>query len=77
MNHDGEPAFPAEHLDQGSQTLRDWFAGMALTGIMATAPAEVQFLGKDVAELAYNLADAMIAEKEQREREADQYGNQT
>ena len=67
---DGGPAFPTEHLETSYESqpymphpgmsLRDWFAGMALPGIMATAPIG----GKDAAILAYHLADAMLAEKE-------------
>ena len=81
MIKDGGPAFPTEHLETGYEvqpyvphpgmTLRDWFAGMALTGIMATAPERAQFQSKEVARLAYVLADAMLEEKQRREKEVN------
>ena len=71
---DGEPAFPTEHLETGYEvqpymphpgmSLRDWFAGMALIGIMLQTKAEAQLLTS----LAYDIAEAMLAEKERRER---------
>lgn len=47
-------------------SLRDWFAGQALAGIMATSswdhrPANSE--QKDIAEDCYALADAMLAER--------------
>lgn len=54
--------------DPTGMTLRDWFAGQAL-GIMNTAldqgywsPGENP--NKEIAEAAYQIADAMIAERE-------------
>jgi hypothetical protein len=58
---DGGPAFPIAETDKihGSfgMTLRDWFAGQALAGIMATNP---QSKDECLAGVAYNLADAML-----------------
>lgn len=57
---DGGPAFPG---DGGSifcgMSLRDWFAGQALTG-MAKEYAKDRALATDLAEYAYLLADAML-----------------
>ena len=79
MIKDGGPAFPTEHLETGYETqpymphsgmsLRDWFAGMALCGIMSTVPINAPFRSKEVARVAYRLANAMLAEKEQRKKE--------
>lgn len=60
----GGPAWPVAHdgfYKQG-MTLRDWFAGQALIGILSghEDPTETAFC----AELAYKLADAMIAERD-------------
>ena len=67
----GGPAFPrpTSHLpnvetswSQTGMTLRDWFAGQALSGMTANsavAPAS----SEDWAHGAYELADAMIAER--------------
>ena len=63
---DGGPAFPSpsvQHVDLRGMSLRDWFAGQALAGLLAseggsdcgfyTAPA--------AAARAYDIADAMLA----------------
>ena len=43
-------------------TLRDWFAGHALRGILEFPSRGGQYSPKDAASLAYEMADAMIAE---------------
>ena len=73
--NDGGPAFPctdAKGFTSEGMSLRDYFAGQALAGILADperhgfneSHAECEFL---VAEDAYILADAMIVLRE-RER---------
>ena len=72
---DGGPAFPAQpiykfpdgavvSLDQGGMTLRDYFAGQALAAmpdvILTGEPDSV------VAKVSYKLADAMLAEREEK-----------
>lgn len=66
--NDGGPAFPkpldpypnAQGMESGTHgmSLRDWFAGQALAGMLADqtfdAPAEM------MAESSYRIADAMI-----------------
>ncbi len=44
-------------------TLRDWFAGQALVGILADG-AMVRKPPSDIAKMAYVFADAMLAERE-------------
>lgn len=52
---DGEPAFPAEAvLHNKGMTLRDWFAGQALAGMVPDT-------ARNKAEAAYIIADAMLA----------------
>ena len=68
----GGPAFPVTdsrhpngHIEYGSNgmTLRDWFAGQALTGLLAGSNASSKSLYvKD----AYALADAMLAVRERK-----------
>lgn len=58
----GGPAFPAMAKDM---SLRDWFAGQALAGILAD-PEVVGEL-KPSAEFAYKMADAMLAEREAKQ----------
>lgn len=67
---DGGPAFPCIWPETVTHThgmtLRQWFAGMALTGILSSPQDRFkQWQGKDIdenqiASAAYILADAMI-----------------
>ena len=71
MKDDGGPAFPTENERQTGEnsyhyagmTLRDWFAGQAVAGILARGlPVEIE--GRShipIPEAAYIIADAMIA----------------
>lgn len=60
---DGGPAFPVPWDNKGTgMTLRDWFAGQALAGLLANAnqePWEVE-----VTKQAYDFADAMLAARD-------------
>ena len=62
----GGPAFPQkEPLTNGhpGMTLRDYFAGQALQGVLSSlAPGEWMNYG-DASEHAYHFADAMIQER--------------
>lgn len=51
--------------NQGGMTLLDWFAGQALTGILADS--ESQGEPEDFSAAAYNIAESMLAEKARRE----------
>lgn len=81
--NDGGPAFPAtspvvDHVKYGElfgMSLRDWFAGMAMQGI-ASIPSTSQYDYKSqpldkYASLAYQYADAMLAERNKGERGAN------
>lgn len=66
---DGGPAFPRDNGKIGGtegMSLRDWFAGQALAGLMAdpglrpTSLNEVQHMAKRL----YQMADAMLAARE-------------
>ena len=63
LNHGG-PAFPAqanrEHYR--GMTLRDWFAGQAMSGYCINAETSMQEF-RDIARDAYQQADAMLAER--------------
>lgn len=71
---DGGPAFPqgvAEILGRGAtsdefgfpgMSLRDWFAGQALIGLLA-CPDIILGGPKDYASRAFEHADAMLAER--------------
>ena len=65
---DGGPAFPSTH-DRGTSyigmTLRDWFAGQALAGVLPReditgTEARLQHVKGAIAHLAYAYADAML-----------------
>ena len=62
--HDGGPAFPQPIARPSANihgmTLRDWFAGQALAGILSNPNIENAFFNVD-AGLAYDAADAMLA----------------
>lgn len=73
---DGGPAFPVLEMTHGGgikqrcenpgMSLRDWFAGMALQGLLARAfnnPAEL------MAGWAYQFADDMLTERERKNEE--------
>lgn len=68
---DGGPAFPVygspKYGDRNGMSLRDWFAGQALPGVIA-APVGARnpkvseaAYSEEIARLAYVVADAMIA----------------
>ena len=70
---DGGPAFPLtpEMMSIGQcsddvqgMSLRDWFAGQALSGITSDPEWQPAQYGKAVAKFCYELADAMLEEKQ-------------
>jgi len=72
---DGGPAFPtnAGHFTNGAtpgMTLRDWFAGQALTRVNIVLndckSVKGHIIYETVAEASYLVADAMLKAREQR-----------
>jgi len=68
----GGPAFPAHHFDlaegEHGMTLRDWFAGKAMQGMLANPKLQEQILkaGQSwIEESAWAVADAMLKAREQ------------
>lgn len=67
---DGGPAFPQSETSSGNSfrneygdggmSLRDWFAGQALKGMLTDPKAADDFSNDDFARNAYWYADAMI-----------------
>lgn len=49
-------------LIQDGMSLRDWFAGQALAGMLADHTFDVD--GPTIAETAYGFANAMLAERQ-------------
>jgi len=76
-HNDGGPASPAPHITTQGMTLRDWFAGQALSGIRELqgnwVPDNDQENGiakrraEWAAEAAYRYADAMLKERDLHE----------
>ena len=71
MIQDGGYAFPAATCGdwQNGMTLRDWFAGQALQGILAApSPLADQAWKSDAiaAEWSYKLADAMLEARKEK-----------
>ena len=67
---DGRPAFPrageGEHIlvDESGMTLRQWYAGQALSGLLAHHGGAGQFI---TIREAVVFADALIAELDKKE----------
>ena len=74
---DGGPAFPfternadgwlreSYYYGHEGMTLRDWFAGQALMGLMASRnPTSPRFHPSDDAQYVHAVADAMLAARE-------------
>jgi len=65
----GGPAFPGLHpskechYQDSGMTLRDYFAAKAMQGLLATGKSD--YLDEHVALDAYNLADAMLKQREE------------
>lgn len=73
--NDGGPAFP-QHVwttnpevlermkNQGGMTLRDWFAGQALVGLIACEDSKPQTV-QEYAEFSFMIADTMLKRRQQ------------
>ena len=74
--NDGGPAFPVEEKNDDGTTyhtnmgmsLRDWFAGQALMGLVLFHGNQgaVEQCDPDLASWSYSMADAMLREREKR-----------
>lgn len=68
--NNGGSAFPnGETVGQcsvitGGMTLRDYFAGQAMAGMLASETNGTAYNRQTIANLCYGVADAMIAERE-------------
>jgi hypothetical protein len=64
MKDTGGPAFPSTHPHgrKDCVSLRDWFAGMAMQGLLA-CPVQPQSGPDMYVRDAYTLADAMLKER--------------
>jgi len=78
-NNEPERAFPSletnsrgePYYDHLGMTLRDWFAGQALMGSMASDTEQWQVANvEDRATMVYLIADAMLAARERKGGEA-------
>ena len=66
--NDGGPAFPVDNVQNWGMTLRDYFAGQALAGWLASYGDTARHPVEDgaenkVSEISYRMADAMLAER--------------
>lgn len=63
----GGPAFPVMYCSEG-MTLRDYFAGQALVGMLQNYTTQKFGVGEQTcARGAYEFADAMLAARERKE----------
>ena len=64
---DGGPAFPVSTRPCVSMTLRDWFAGQALVGLLyLLKDQQIEDYATATTAEAYRLADAMLRAREAR-----------
>ena len=70
MSDESRPAFPVSRYGdgeggpiEGGLSMRDYFAAAALQGICASGPSK-EYTDQRLANEAYKLADAMLAERE-------------
>ena len=64
---DGGPAYPPFHDPKNhnsGMSLRDYFAGQVIASVKGWHPADKK--GKSAAAIAYQIADAMIAERDKQ-----------
>ena len=70
-SNDGGAAFPSDNFGQPPQfgmTLRDYFAGQALVGMLQNYTTQKFGVGEQTcARGAYEFADAMLAARERKE----------
>lgn len=65
--NDGGPAFPTQNgtRNDPGMSLRDWFAGMALQGMLASCrPGYSYQIAEDATSEAFRYADAMLAARD-------------
>ena len=66
-SNDGGAAFPVMYVSEG-MTLRDYFAGQALNGILMNYTTERFGISENsIADHAYKLADALLVSRERME----------
>jgi hypothetical protein len=69
---DGGPAFPADPTrDHSGMSLRDWFAGQALAGVIDVCRGDTVGVGETREMLfawkAYRIADAMLSARQHKD----------
>lgn len=64
--NDGGSAFPRDDFHSGvpGMSLRDWFAGQAMAGWLASFGPDAGCRASGVADFAYEIADAMLVARE-------------
>jgi hypothetical protein len=61
---DGTERHAQTHYSNPGMTLRDWFAGQALAGNLASVPPDADPDAEAMARFSYRVADAMLAARE-------------
>jgi len=62
INKTGGYAFPhdSHYVDKSGMTLRDYFAGQAISGLCANDSATARMSPAELGECSYQVADAML-----------------
>jgi len=63
--NDGGSAYPVALEDfENGMTILDWFAGMAMQGIISNPRTSEDAAWEDISIISWQMADAMIKERE-------------
>lgn len=70
MKTKNQAAFPLKHSDDKynpGMTLRDYFAGQVIVGIISNQDNNGQFSLRESARVAYEIAEALLTERQKYE----------
>lgn len=64
ITNDGGPAFPGAFDQPAGMSMRDWFAGQAMAGWLASFGPDDGCRASVIADFSYEIADAMLVARE-------------
>lgn len=76
MKDDGGPAFPTGSIGSHiGMSLRDWFAGQVLNGVISEGKLHPDTMESEIAQSCYEVADAMLEAQKVNESSASNTHN--